>query len=74
MRAAPCLTCPGKDKDKNNPVCLECEKRLRYVSDIENSLPLAATAKGREDAAHRLPTYSHPLRHSTVGPDISPGS
>jgi hypothetical protein len=48
------LNCSGKDKDKHKPVCLECENRLRYVRDIESSLPLTA---GVRFTPERRPRY-----------------
>ena len=38
MEPNPCLSCSGRDRNKNNPVCLNCEKRLEYVSHLEMKL------------------------------------
>lgn len=38
MEINPCLSCNGKDRNKNNPICLNCEKRLEYVNHLEIEL------------------------------------
>jgi hypothetical protein len=38
MELNPCLSCSGKDQNKNNPICIHCEKRLEYVNQLEMKL------------------------------------
>ena len=38
MNKNPCLECSGAKKDKNNPVCRDCKKRIAYVSLLELEL------------------------------------
>ena len=38
MPINPCRECKMKDKDKNNAICLKCEKRVRYVVRIEAAM------------------------------------
>jgi len=33
-----CRECKMKDKDKNNAICLKCEKRVRYVVSLEAAM------------------------------------
>lgn len=35
MPINPCRQCQMLDQDKNNAVCLKCDKRLRYVASLE---------------------------------------
>jgi hypothetical protein len=34
MPINPCRECKMMDQDKNNVVCLKCEKRVRYVASL----------------------------------------
>ena len=38
MPINPCRECKMMDQDKNNVVCLKCEKRVRYVVRIEAAM------------------------------------
>jgi uncharacterized paraquat-inducible protein A len=38
MNTNPCLECPRINDDKNNPDCLKCDKRIRYVKQLSGSL------------------------------------
>jgi hypothetical protein len=42
MKSTPCLECPMKNEDKNNSVCLNCDKRIRYVRYLQRSLNYCA--------------------------------
>ncbi|MEJ2473403.1 MAG: hypothetical protein P8Y74_05900 [Desulfobacterales bacterium] len=35
MPISPCRECKMMDQDKNNAICLKCEKRVRYISSHE---------------------------------------
>ena len=35
MPINPCRECQMMDQDKNNAVCMKCEKRVRYVASLE---------------------------------------
>lgn len=37
MKINPCKNCSKIDEDKNNPVCMNCQKRLDYVAFIEQA-------------------------------------
>jgi hypothetical protein len=38
MPINPCRKCQMMDQDKNNAVCLKCEKRVHYVANLEAAL------------------------------------
>jgi hypothetical protein len=38
MPINPCRECKMMDQDKNNAVCLKCEKRIRYVAGLEAAM------------------------------------
>lgn len=38
MKHNPCLDCRLRDEDKNNNRCLECQKRVDYVHQLELKL------------------------------------
>jgi hypothetical protein len=38
MKTHPCRTCPSGDKDKNNKTCMQCDKRIQYVFELEKEL------------------------------------
>jgi len=38
MKINPCRKCHGEKKDKNNPVCRDCKKRIAYISYLELAL------------------------------------
>lgn len=43
MKNNPCLGCRMRDKDKNNSLCLKCEKRVGYVQQLEQELNFSAS-------------------------------
>ena len=49
MPINPCRECLMVDQDKNNVVCLKCEKRVRYVSRLEASM--SCPCSNAEEAA-----------------------
>jgi len=38
MNTNPCLCCEMIDEDKNNAICIRCDKRIKYVAHLERSL------------------------------------
>jgi uncharacterized paraquat-inducible protein A len=34
----PCLNCAGRNHNKNNPICRDCDKRIEYVNHLELKL------------------------------------
>jgi hypothetical protein len=38
MKINPCLSCTGEKKDKNNPVCRKCKKRIAYIAYLDLEL------------------------------------
>lgn len=51
MSKNPCLSCRMIDEDKNNPTCRQCDMRVRYVAQLENSLAFCWSSKGRHAVA-----------------------
>ena len=38
MKHNPCLVCRMRDEDKNNSLCIQCDKRIGYVQHLEQEL------------------------------------
>jgi hypothetical protein len=38
MKSHPCLNCPSGDKDKNNKICMHCDKRIQFVFNLDKEL------------------------------------
>jgi hypothetical protein len=38
MKPNPCLSCNRREKDKNNPVCKDCAKRVEYINQLDLEL------------------------------------
>jgi hypothetical protein len=38
MEKNPCLNCAGRNHNKNNPICRDCDKRIEYVNHLEIKL------------------------------------
>ena len=53
MPINPCRECQMMDQDKNNAVCLKCEKRFRYVANLEAAM--SCPASSAEEAAFSPP-------------------
>jgi len=47
MNCHPCRECPMLEKDKNNPTCRDCNKRLQYVDQLERRLEFSRCAETR---------------------------
>jgi hypothetical protein len=58
MRPNPCRQCHLKNQDKNNQICVCCDKRLAYINHIDRALNFAVTNTGEKFPTHRLPTLS----------------
>ena len=58
MKSNPCFHCQLKNQDKNNPICVHCNKRLDYVRRLERELDFALTHSEEKPAFPRLPTLS----------------
>lgn len=58
MKTNPCLQCQLKNQDKNNSMCMQCNKRLEYVSYLERELNFAKTNSEQRPPSPRLPTLS----------------
>ena len=43
MRSNPCMLCALKSQDRNNQMCMQCDKRLDYVKYLEKELSYART-------------------------------
>ena len=57
MEINPCLSCSGKDRNKNNPTCLHCEKRLEYVNHLGTNLNFTFCT-GESGAVAAMPVLS----------------
>ena len=57
MELNPCLSCSGKDRNKNNPNCLRCEKRLEYVNHLDMNLNFTF-CYGESGAVAAMPVLS----------------
>jgi hypothetical protein len=51
MKSHPCLNCPDGDKDKNNQTCMQCEKRVQYVADLDKALHFSLCYTALDNAA-----------------------
>ena len=58
MKSNPCRQCSLKNRDKNNPMCMHCDKRLDYVNQLERELSFAMTNPEQKPASPRLSTQS----------------
>ena len=58
MKSNPCRQCELKNQDKNNQICMNCDKRLEYVSHLERGLSYEITNTEQRPASPRLPTIS----------------
>ena len=58
MKSNPCRQCELKNQDKNNQICMNCDKRLEYVSHLERGLSYAITNTEQRPASPRLSTIS----------------
>jgi hypothetical protein len=58
MKSNPCRQCELKNQDKNNQICIYCDRRLDYVSYLEMELNFAMTNTEQRLASPRLPTFS----------------
>ncbi len=38
MKMNPCVNCPSGDKHKNNKTCMQCDKRIQYVFELDREL------------------------------------
>lgn len=38
MKVSPCVQCALLSRNKNNPVCRDCIKRIQYVMALERTL------------------------------------
>ena len=58
MKSNPCRRCELKNQDKNNQICMHCDKRLGYVNHLERELNFAMTNTEERSLSPRLPTFS----------------
>jgi hypothetical protein len=58
MKSNPCRQCELENQDKNNQICMYCDKRLNYVSHLERELNFAMTNTEQKLSSSRLPTFS----------------
>ena len=38
MKINPCVNCPSGDKVQNNKTCMQCDKRIQYVFELDQEL------------------------------------
>ena len=70
MKSNPCLLCQLKNQDKNNPMCMHCDKRFNYLSCLERELNFAMTNPEQKPASPRLPTLSARADWSSAVADV----
>ncbi|MGD8263247.1 MAG: hypothetical protein PVG70_05570 [Desulfobacterales bacterium] len=58
MKSNPCRQCQLKNKDKNNQMCMYCEKRLAYINHLELVSNFGITNTEERPPTPRLPTLS----------------
>ena len=58
MDLNPCLNCSGRDQNKNNPICRDCDQRIHYVNRLELTLNFSASYGDHHDLAHRVSLFS----------------
>ena len=58
MKSNPCRQCELENQDKNNQICMRCDKRLDYVSHLERELSFGMTNTEQRPASPHLPTIS----------------
>jgi hypothetical protein len=46
------------NQDKNNQMCMYCEKRLAYIQHIDSALNFTLTNTEEKMPTHKLPTLS----------------
>jgi hypothetical protein len=63
---SPCRTCPLCESDKNNPTCLKCSKRVRYVSALGHDLCFASCRSNMEASAPRFAITSRQAQFMVV--------
>ena len=44
MNTNPCLCCEMINEDKNNATCMRCDRRIRYVENLERTLSYCPSA------------------------------
>jgi hypothetical protein len=70
MKSNPCLRCHLKNHDKNNPICMSCDKRLNYIQHLEIALNFARTNSEERARAPWQPTLSRSVAFSSIVSDI----
>jgi hypothetical protein len=58
MKSNPCRRCELENQDKNNQICMCCDKRLDYVRHLERELNFGMTNSEQRPASPQLPTIS----------------
>jgi len=61
MEPNPCLNCTGRDQNKNNPICRDCDKRIEYVNCLERNLNFSASYGDCQFSTHRFSFFSSEL-------------
>lgn len=62
MNMNPCRTCSHIDEDKNTPICMNCDLRIKYVRDLDQQLDFSATCAEWQNS----PTGSMPFTRSNL--------
>ena len=70
MKSNPCFHCQLKNQDKNNPMCMHCDKRINYVHYLERDLKFAMTNPEQKPASLRLSTLSTRVHWSSAVADV----
>jgi hypothetical protein len=62
MEPSPCLSCAGRDQNKNNRICRDCNKRIDYVNRLERNLNFAASYSDNRSATRQVSFFSRNLK------------
>jgi hypothetical protein len=70
MKSNPCLRCHLKNHDKNNPMCVSCDKRLDYIQHLETALNFAWTNSEESAQSLRMPMLFRKASLLSMASDI----
>jgi len=66
----PCRTCDLCESDKNNPRCLKCSKRVKYVSTLGRDLCYSSCRSDMEASVPRVSLMSRQAQFMAGNPEI----
>ncbi len=66
---SPCRSCSLQHADKNNAACMQCSRRVAYVSRLAGEFAVAPTRTSPEAAPPRVALLSRQAQFLAVAPD-----